>query len=631
MIQKDKLKGLRSFQTQLLRRLQIQNPDLYDEMKGKLVKQSQLVEQNEQAGSRAGSPSQLGVRAPYLRDINERHGPLAYPSDISPILTWQLDLDHWETENERNIPAGPARRHFSHNITRETEDYPGGLNARAPRVSESSDKDKGDCPKRTYTPRYLYDLTTDRQRNNPCRRCVNDPVNFQADICAPWSQNFDGEEQQLLDGNNNTETEATATDNANENNVVFRESLEYITTDDGHLDGIPWKEFPSDRWAEPWMRPQIIDRTVLDEFITDIRRNMNTPRSRISSAAENDHRYYREEHSDDTTNYLGETFEAIGGHYTETAKDQEDSGSNMRSKLYQRCQNVKHNMEFTDLGREPPGSPKLYNMKQGVDILDATGYFKAGVGETEDLPQADAMFEDETLRFKSLLKRYKPKRIQSGYTNFTRITNIDIYNSSRLDATCRDICRTARRDRQDPARGRKNENLTTQIIANHPPQPTSFWLDQTFLTRTWATPLKNHLYIDGSGVQTLTRSAIQNTRPMYTNGGLDTGNVLLNGRVNSVHPKINSWNLTYLNKEIQRESFSAKGRNLLEPIKDPRKFGSIAHYQQIREENSNARARIQHAKSKLNTWQSPSTMKYLKPLRHNSQRQSAPSDQVTLS
>ncbi|KAH3819398.1 uncharacterized protein LOC127881770 [Dreissena polymorpha] len=88
-------------------------------------------------------------------------------------------------------------------------------------------------------------------------------------------------------------------------------------------------------------------------------------------------------------------------------------------------------------------------------------------------------------------------------------------------------------------------------------------------------------------------------------------NAARNRKINAITSKLDTW------KEPNPGSEYSMGRQKnWEAVKDPRKFGSIAHFQQAKQQNASRTVRLKQATSKLNTWQPKSKMEGLSTLEH---------------
>lgn len=99
-----------------------------------------------------------------------------------------------------------------------------------------------------------------------------------------------------------------------------------------------------------------------------------------------------------------------------------------------------------------------------------------------------------------------------------------------------------------------------------------------------------------------------------TNKQIYHDNAILQKLKANAHTKINTWNTPYLHKDFNCETEPVNNVTFVRKVTDPRKFGSLAHMKQIKQENSQCRRRLQEAKSRVKTWQSPSKINCIKTI-----------------
>ncbi|KAH3775926.1 uncharacterized protein LOC127845397 [Dreissena polymorpha] len=80
-------------------------------------------------------------------------------------------------------------------------------------------------------------------------------------------------------------------------------------------------------------------------------------------------------------------------------------------------------------------------------------------------------------------------------------------------------------------------------------------------------------------------------------------NAARNRKMNAITSKLDTWTEPNPGSE-----YSTLRQNNCTALQDPRKFGSVAHFQKAKQQNARRTSRLKQATSKLNTWQPRSTM-----------------------
>ncbi|KAH3819387.1 hypothetical protein DPMN_121120 [Dreissena polymorpha] len=90
-------------------------------------------------------------------------------------------------------------------------------------------------------------------------------------------------------------------------------------------------------------------------------------------------------------------------------------------------------------------------------------------------------------------------------------------------------------------------------------------------------------------------------------------NAARNRKMNAITSKLHTWK-----EQNPGSEYSMDRQNNWGAVKDPRKFGSVAHFQQAKQQNASRTSCLKQATSKLNTWQPKSKMERLSATGHMS-------------
>lgn len=87
---------------------------------------------------------------------------------------------------------------------------------------------------------------------------------------------------------------------------------------------------------------------------------------------------------------------------------------------------------------------------------------------------------------------------------------------------------------------------------------------------------------------------------------IKSDNAMRKRRLNTIQSNVDTWNT-----KNPGSKYSLQRKDEWEPVYDIRKFGSVAHYHQVRKTHAYNRSMINNASTKLNTWQPKSKMNLL--------------------